>query len=779
MIKRTNVLRKLAVSFLIVAMICSNIMIIGATETAELTLTNNVYYTALTPKYDGSVAVSANMMKASVDDSISVELYATDGTEIASVGLADVLATDSYAKIDLIIHKNTAKYELYKNQSLAKSGAIAGGLGKTIAKMGIIVKGTAYIKNLAVADYMNAPSSKDNYQPVGTTTTTPATMTEILNENFESLTAGTSVGGDVFYNGYNDSWVSEDALKVIDVGVPVLEYKDNAGGEKLMHMLKNSAVENNFEIQARVHFPAAYDGGFRMFVTPYGSETEINLLKGSAASSNKVTITDNAGNEILKVPTATWMFFTVRVDLDAQTYVVRCNYKSGEWVYELSAPIALPCINEATPYILESAGNVGFAKDVVSPAGSYYIRQVIAREDKDNSITVLFSDDFNDGKTGDVWDRLNNLTASEITFGKLSHNGHKGMIVERKMATNISKLASAANGATVYGALAEDGTFTEDTAASANSYAAIGTVVYAPLSTAISTSDDIYVEFDAYIPGKAWKYNTSGTTTTYTGPRDIMYVALAKKPMEETAYMEYAFQSTAIALSDKGTVGDKILPTGNTYFDKDENGRVANGPFGEWVTATINNNKSQKVSFKVSGSKPVVNNNVAVKTPEQPNEINKIAFTIGNTNGGACYLDNIKVYKKDSSYVETLDVSTQTLVAIAIDLKAPTDKLSVAELSNLNEGATVSSVVVNNYTGDLTQNACVIVALYKNDCLMDCSYESGVLDNFENEITFTNPLTLPNSFAGDRYTLRVFLWNGMTTLKPLVASSADYNLTTN
>lgn len=541
-------------------------------------------------------------------------------------------------------------------------------------------------------------------------------------------------------------------------------------------MIKNGGESANFEITSTLLFSQwdyKYDGGFRMFITPYSDDRNIDLVKGGEMTSgNKIEISDHAGNKLFELPAQKWIDLAIKVDMDAQMYVVSYSYSSGgQTVSETTQPISLPNAVSDMPYTLNSVGNVGFAKDKASASGSFYLRNIAVKEEADPAVNVLFSDDFNDRNTNG-WGLLRNNPYSPMNISAVEYKGHKAMLVERAKAVNISDPSRTDGNPTHYGTVNEDGSFVQDTAGVGGSGPSRIQAVYVTLPKSINVNDNVYLEFDAHMANKSWKYDSA--QGKHTDPRDTMYVSLGSDPMNVYDYMEYAFSSGAIQRSDKGTAGTKILPSAaNSYFNWHQN-----GPCAEWVTSSINNNANKTITYKINGS--AADKNSFAQNAAASAAIDKLAFSINYYNGGACYIDNVKVYTRDESIVEALDTSKQTVSPIAVELKAPNGSFIIGSIGDLTAGTEIDSVKISNYTGDLTQGAFVAAALYHKDNdgkkrLADAVCSEVILADIENTVTFTKPLILPDDISQGGYTVRIFLFDGIKTLTPL-SDRADFVL---
>ena len=123
----------------------------------------------------------------------------------------------------------------------------------------------------------------------------------------------------------------------------------------------------------------------------------------------------------------------------------------------------------------------------------------------------------------------------------------------------------------------------------------------------------------------------------------------------------------------------------------------------------------------------------------------------------------------DASVKEVTDISAQAKQAIAVNFTNPTEKFVIENTDGLSAGAAMNKISVSNYSGSLSQNAFAVAALYNKSSkiLTNCMAESVTLSKVNNTIEFTSPITLPSDFSKDKYELKVFLFDGTDTLKPL------------
>lgn len=737
-----------------------------ADDSDAQTVTNNALYSDVASVWGGSVLISADV-KAESGTSASIRVLAENNSEIADVSIDSVLSASDYTTVNLLIHKN-GTYQLYKGNKLEESGKINGGADKAIKKVGILSNGTLNYKNLAVSDYMDTSDKTD----------------VLFESDFSAMTMNANVASGTPDGFYCDDWYASDSTKTsgsdyyCDIQGTAsdlyMRYIDTKGGQSVRHMIKNGGMSDSFEISTKLLFPHwnnRYDGGFRMFLVDESGKT-VDLIKAgtkedSAVERGAIPIYDGNGEKLFDVRGQTWTDITIKVDLNSQMYTVSYSESAGS---STSAPISLPNMKNASPYAMNLVNAVGIAKDVAS-TGSISFKNFAVKEKKDNSIGVLFEDNFNSGVSNWSFNKdYSNHTP--VNFTSETYKGHKAMKVERSEAKNIEDASKEKTvGNTYYGTIDEAGLFTQDTAGRKTydgtnaTWATNSAVIYHTLDEAIDTTKDVYVEFDAHMGNKSWRYNGITDEKESYSPRDTLIVSLgtstSKADASDRSYMEYTYSANGIQESINGntTVGNTMMPVLQS-FDISKN-----GPYKNWISAGINNNACSSITVSTSG----ISEKAAGQTLNQVASANTIAFTIGNYHGGACYIDNVKIYTKDASVKEVTDISAQAKQAIAVNFTNPTEKFVIENTDGLSAGAAMNKISVSNYSGSLSQNAFAVAALYNKSSkiLTNCMAESVTLSKVNNTIEFTSPITLPSDFSKDKYELKVFLFDGTDTLKPL------------
>lgn len=774
----------------IVMLLISTMMLSGfscaAAETADITVTNNAVYSDISSAWDSSILIEADLKMSSGTEAY-VRVAADDGSEIASVPVGSAAGVDEYASMKLLIHKNTRKCVLYKDNTLVVKGAITGGAAKNYAKLAFVaLGGTLNVKNVKVSDYMDTSEKTD----------------ELFSSDFTQMTKGARIGTMKAYEGYCDDWyasmpyagtessgdnngwdyyMSGDQkmyyASVIDNSTNWLRFMDKTGSQSLRHMIKDGGVDGSFEINADIFlhsYTYQYDGGFRMFITDENGQA-VNLVKIPApadkSAEKPVDICDGNGNVLFTGENKTIRMqrtakLIVKVDLDAQLYTVGYSFVAGGVTYSnTSAPIKLTAA-------VDKAFDFGFAKDGSSESGAIYLQKLSVKAKADPTVgTVLYEEDFNDGTVGD-WQFNRTDGHSPVAATVKGYKGHKALFIERSEAKGITKIASAVHENTVYGTLNADGTFTEDTsarntdAAGGASWATNSAVWYVTLSEPIDTSKNICVEFDAHLGGKSWKYIKSGDNVSYA-PRDVMYMTFGSSGAG-SEYMAYQYSGGAIELNTvRGTVGEQVIPSvQKQYYDWTQN-----GPEAEWVTSKVSR-KGTEVSFAAESD----NYGADVKEltlSSTDAQVDTLAFTINRDNGGACYIDNIRIYEKNENPVETFAAGTTTEIASSFETLG--EGIAIRGIGgNLAGGSAVSSVKIGNHTGDLQKSAAVAVALYEKSgdsfVLKDCAVKTDTLSDVENEVQLGKYIMLPEDYTSEKYAVKVFLFDGTDALKPYVPS---------
>ena len=753
-----------------------------ASDEDVITLKNNEMSASVSSAYGGSLLVSGDV-NITEGARVYIKLFDESGAELANVPVQEALAAGEYKSFQLLIHKNRAKYKLYQSGTLVKEGEIANGVGKTAAKASVIAEnGEALIKNLKISDYMNTSDK-----------------TKTLFESDFLANDWAAVGTSKLYDNYCDDWymgmpyageeggfsyfLDENGEKGLyysrrgnDGGFKCLIYQDQTGKQSLRHMIKPDGEDKNFEITTSLHlshYNNKYDGGLRIFITDQNGNV-INLIKGTAeigdADGNgraDVGITDYAGRELFKIKSQMLTDIKIKVDLDAQLYTVSYK-KSSESAYAVtSESIALPNMVSAAPYAITKAYAVGFAKDVKSAGGSIYIQNVSVKEDADPAITMLFEDDFNDGNVDD-WGLYVNNQWSPLGYAVKTFEGHKALYVERAKAKSIKDVSVKEGNPTHFGTLNEDGSFTQaSNAEGAESGPSQYQAVYVTLDNPIETSDNVFVEYDLHMGNKSWKYETA--TGKYS-PRDVAYVVLGTDPIKKLDYMEFDYSSGAIFTSDSAiNRGEKIIPKINEkVFDWKEN-----GPAAEWITSRINNNGGKNIIFETNG-KMADKKSFVSGVSNVAQTVDKLAFSVNVYNGGAVYIDNIKIYTKDDSIKETVDFAAQTTGEIPASFAEREKSLTVDKIEGLSECTPITSVTINNYSGEVGQSVLIVAALYditgENKMLAESAAEKAVLDKVgEKEIEFSSSFVLPNDYSAEKYNLTLFMFDS-ETLKPLIGA---------
>lgn len=168
----------------------------AAEETPEITVTNNMVYTEITSARNSSILISADMKKTE-DASVFIKVYADDETEIADVSVDEALTADEYKTVKLIVHKNSGSYKLYRDDTLVKSGSAADGVSKRFGKAAVIAKGTAYVKNMSISDYMK----------------TSFDMQEVFRSDFSQMQIKSRIATAQAYDGYCDDWYASSRMR--------------------------------------------------------------------------------------------------------------------------------------------------------------------------------------------------------------------------------------------------------------------------------------------------------------------------------------------------------------------------------------------------------------------------------------------------------------------------------------------------------------------------------------------------------------------------------------
>lgn len=772
---KKSVLKKLAMLLSAALVLSSFPAVVFAEENSGITLKNNEMSADVSSAFGGSLLV-AGTINITEGTKVYVKLFDESGAEMANVPVEDALAAGEDKDIQLLVHKNRAKYKLYQSGVFVKEGAIQNGIGKTAAKVSVIAEGgEALMKNLKVSDYMNTSDK-----------------TKTLFESDFSNMGRTRVGTMKAFDGYCDDWYAEKPYEGTENGAwdyftengerkyyasvidgadtdLYLRYMDQTGTQSLRHMIKNGGEDKNFEISTKIFFSRwdyKYNDGFKMFITDYEDESVLDLIKGGAMSSDyKIKFSDCRGNELFTLPAQKWVDVKIKVDLDAQMYVVSYSYNSGGIITETSAPIPLPNITADVPYAVNAVGSVGYAKTAGSQSGSFYAKNISVKEDADASVEMLFEADFNDGST-DGWGLLVNNVYSPLGYAVKTFEGHKALYVERASAVNIKDVSDKTDGVTHFGTLNADGTFTQASNAKGGNGPSRRQAVYITLDKPIKTADNIFVEYDLHMGNKSWRYNAA--TESYS-PRDAAYVTLGTDLVDTADYMEFVYDNSSIMFSKLTAAGEKIIPKidGKTFNWKE------NGPVAEWVTSRINNNGGKNILFETNG-KMADKKSFVSDVSGVAETVDKLGFSVNYYNGGAVYIDNIKIYTKDESVKETVDFAAQTTSEIPVTFEEREKSLTINEIEGLSYCKPIDSVTVNNYSGEVGQNVYVIAALYKktgaDKMLVECAAEKTVLSKVgENVIEFSSSYVLPKEYTAEEYDLILFMFDS-ENLKPLVGA---------
>ncbi len=760
---------------LALTMILSSFSCVMAEESADITVTNNAVSSEITSAWGGSLLIAADA-KRDVNAEVSVKVTAADGTEIANVPVSAAVGTDNYAAMKLLVHKNSGKFELYSEGKLVSGGAITGGADKTAAKLTVVSKGgTVYLKNVSVSDYMDT-----------------ADKTEVLFESdFSAMPNNTNVASGTPDGFYCDDWYASDRTKnsgsdyYCDIQGSTsdlfMRYIDTIGGQSVRHMIKDGGTSESFEISTQLLFPHwnnRYDGGFRMFLVDENGNT-IDLIKAgtktdSSVERGNIPIYDGNGEKLFDVRGQTWTVFTIKVDLNAQMYTVAYKESAGS---ATSNPISLPNMKAVSPYALTLASAVGIAKDVAS-TGSVSFKFFKVMAEKDPSFKeLIYAEDFNNGIGDWQFSRSGSQNSgNSLVNGSVEkYKGHTALLIERKDAKFISASTDKTDGKTHYGTLNEDGTLAPDPEAvidgSSSSWATNSATWYVRLPKAITVSEDVCVEYDVHLGGKAWKYNANGD---YYSPRDLVYASLGSYSSNTsigvtagTEYMSLQYSEGAIfnEITREDALTKKIMPSSGYYT------WTENGPAAEWVSTNVENNGGTSITITTdSKAKGVDSTNYSVTATDAT--VDTLAFTIGRNNGGACYIDNIKIYTKDSAAVKEFNAGTTNGFTVAF--AQPTEEFAIHGAETVSAGAAVSNVIIGNYSGNLSQSAFVAAVLYEKVgdelVLSDCKVNSVTLSDIENNVTLNGQLAIPRDFSADKYSLKIFLFDGAGTLKPLSAA---------
>lgn len=758
-----------------------------ASEEDVITLKNNEMSASVSSAYGGSLLVSGDV-NITEGARVYIKLFDESGAELANVPVQEALAAGEYKSFQLLIHKNRAKYKLYQSGTLVKEGEIANGVGKTAAKASVIAEnGEALIKNLKISDYMNtSDKTKTLFESDFLANDWAAVGTSKLHDNYcDDWYMGMPYAGE---EGGFSYFLDENGKKGLyysrrgnDGGFKCLIYQDQTGKQSLRHMIKPDGEDKNFEITTSLHlshYNNKYDGGLRIFITDQNGNV-INLIKGTAeigdADGNgraDVGITDYTGRELFKIKSQMLTDIKIKVDLDAQLYTVSYK-KSSESAYAVtSEPIALPNMVSAAPYAITKAYAVGFAKDVKSAGGSIYIQNVSVKEDADPAVTMLFEDDFNDGKTTG-WSFMHR-DYSPVNLKVADFKGHKALLVERNNAKSIEDAATVrTSGVTHYGSFDESGNFVQDTSGSKYipgttnpTWASNAAVWYVKLDNPIDKTQNVFVEYDLHMGNKSWKFNGTG----YDGPRDVAYASLGSYASNAIGgeYMEFGYSGGAIQQSSNKNQTGKIIPSAENSWYNWKN----DGPCAEWITSKIENRRNQIIFYETKSNSKT--DKTVFNAPQTDKEVSCLSFTVDNNHGGAVYIDNIKIYTKDDSIKETVDFAAQTTGEIPVSFAEREKSLTVNKIEGLSECTPITSVTVNNYSGEVGQSVLIVAALYditgENKMLAESAAEKAVLDKVgEKEIEFSSSFVLPNDYSAEKYNLTLFMFDS-ETLKPLIGA---------
>ena len=146
-----------------------------------------------------------------------------------------------------------------------------------------------------------------------------------------------------------------------------------------------------------------------------------------------------------------------------------------------------------------------------------------------------------------------------------------------------------------------------------------------------------------------------------------------------------------------------------------------------------------------------------------------------NAQGQKLTIATINGITDDWKYIKVsgAKVSTKWFYVCGIDLRNNKSEVEVKgtirdSLTGKTAGETVSgTVAVENYTGK-TASTTNILALYKNNSLIDLDLSPFSLTDEYKETTDTLSITLPDDYENNgTYTLKLFVWDSLTNLKPL------------
>lgn len=679
--------------------------------------------------FSGSVLVEAEVYGSA--GNVAVLQNDEKKTQLAVIDFSSVLKSDEWTNVQIVVHKEVGKYAIYSEGKYITEGTFTAAFRKNMQYFTFTATGEngLYLKNVKISRYVSKYKESQ--------------MDTVFSTDFTKYSTGTSIKD---ISGWKYASVANDVYKIAEIDGSKALSLERKDWNKAQY---TTTLNKNFSVSTQLYIPSTTDTvRFQLYA---GAQrfAEIGSWVNKDDNSVYVGMIDDKATEIpIEVPEFdTWFTWNLYVDIDAQMVMVNWEdergNKSSTVRYEFDPVHAGDGETAATSFtdlyyaVVGTNGQKMYCKDIT-------LKMAKSQE-------VLFEDNFDEDLT--KWSHSiendTETTMEILSTGKNNENlGSNAMLLQRKVYTNSTGL----NG-TVFDT---DGDGEMDIDAKPGQKPNSG-VVYAELSKPITYADDVYVTYKLYradyaralvktgnVIGDNGKYIYSGTS------RDCIYISLSSEKKREDYY-------TSAQNGELKMYGNTKNVSHRTQLSKVDWNAVQ--------MQMLNSNTNLYLRFSSSSydAKSCIDPSLTNK------ELKYITMSIESYNGGAYYIDDVKVYSPIKSQFKVMDMTDQyTQVvyemypeAVKIDgfkLRGEDDVLT-----NLAAGQKVEKITLTKYTS--VSSPKIIVGLYSDNGtkLVDCAI-AEVKDNYEQkDITLSKALDVK-----DGNTMKIFVFESFTTLKPIM-----------